>query len=301
MCGCRAAFLARRPISSLSPVMRCRIGARAAADCPSSAIVKKRTASGRRSICWCASPSSRARRARAAAVRPTFVSDRLRARIGWMASIASAGFPPASSARNSGTLQAGAGGIGRDRRAQQVDAGRWLCRPLRRSEPRRHEHRPIGRGRRQVGHRAQPIDFRLRPAAKASARRRKRARRFDANGVALLRRLGNPFETVERAGAILCGSDLGSGEGNVRIGVPRHGLHAGPAEFERLGRTIQPFEQRRRTRPDCRTARRPRASAGAGGRAPRGYCPAALESRRARGRRAAPAPRDRAGACRRTP
>ena len=31
----------------------------------------------------------------------------------------------------------------------------------------------------------------------------------------------------------------------LRIGVPRHRLHAGPAEFERLGRTIQPFEQRR--------------------------------------------------------
>ena len=152
ICGCRAAFLARRPISSLIVVMRCRMGARAAADCPSSAIVKKRTASGRRSICWCASPSSRASRARPAAVRPTFVNDRLRARIGWTASIASAGFPAASSARNSGTLQPGAGGIDRDGRAQQVDASRRVGRALRGGQPRRHEHRSIGRGRRQVGH-----------------------------------------------------------------------------------------------------------------------------------------------------
>ncbi len=138
----------------------------------------------------------------------------------------------------------GAGGIGRDGRAQQRDASRRLGRALRGGQPRRHEHRSIGRGRRQFGPRAQPVDFRLRLASKHSARRGKRARRFDANGVALLRRLGHPPETVERAGAIPGRGDLGSSEGNVRIGVPRNGLDAGPAEFERLGRTIQPFEQR---------------------------------------------------------
>ena len=83
--------------------------------------------------------------------------------------------PAASSARNSGTLKPAPAGSAATRREQQVDAGRWLGRALRRGEPRRHEHRPIGGGRRQVGHRAQPIDFRLRrrprrPPADANAR-----------------------------------------------------------------------------------------------------------------------------------
>ena len=30
----------------------------------------------------------------------------------------------------------------------------------------------------------------------------------------------------------------------MRIGVPRHGLRPGAAELERLGRTVQPFQQR---------------------------------------------------------
>ena len=86
----------------------------------------------------------------------------------------------------------GAGGIDRDGRAQQGDASRSVGRALRSGQPRRHEHRSIGRGRRQVGPRAQPVDFRLRLAAKHSARRGKRTCRFDANGVGLLRRLGHP-------------------------------------------------------------------------------------------------------------
>ena len=45
-------------------------------------------------------------------------------------------------------------------------------------------------------------------------------------------------------GAILACRDLGSRQGNVRIGIPRNGLHARPSELERLDRPIQPFEQR---------------------------------------------------------
>ena len=162
-----------------------------------------------------------------------------------MASIASAGFPAASSARNSGTLQPGAGGIGRDGREQQADASRR--RPVARSAAASLAATNIGRsaaaGVRSGSARSQSISV-CAGRPRRSARRRKRACRLDANGVALLRRLGNPSETVERAGAILGGGDLRASERDVRLGVPRHGLHAGPAEFERLGRTIQPFEQR---------------------------------------------------------